>query len=91
MSADALLSTWLTPSRRRARLDTLLLGLPILLLASALVWRLTGLVPAAILLLLGAGLLGALIIRRARRFDQAWLVRRLDASRPRSPLGARGG
>ncbi|PZU54810.1 MAG: DUF4175 domain-containing protein [Sphingobium sp.] len=81
MSADVLLSTWLTPSRRRARFDTLLLGLPVLLLASALVWRLAGLVPAAILLLLGAGLLGALIIRRARRFDQAWLVRRLDASR----------
>ena len=81
MSADALLSTWLTPSRRRVRLDTLLLGLPVLLLAGALVWRLAGLVPAAILLLLGAGLLGALIVRRARRFDQVWLVRRLDASR----------
>ena len=40
MSADVLLSTWLTPSRRRARFDTLLLGLPVLLLASALVWRL---------------------------------------------------
>lgn len=81
MSADALLSTWLTPSRRRVRLDTLLLGLPILLLAGALVWRFAGLVPAAILLLLGAGLLGALAIRRAQRFDQRWLVRRLDASR----------
>ncbi|MFN3797621.1 MAG: DUF4175 domain-containing protein, partial [Sphingobium yanoikuyae] len=81
MSADVLLSTWLTPSRRRARLDTLLLGLPVLLLASALVWRLAGLVPAAILLLLGAGLLGTLIVRRAQRFDQAWLVRRLDARR----------
>ncbi|KAK0359212.1 hypothetical protein LTR94_032209, partial [Friedmanniomyces endolithicus] len=67
--------------RRRVRLDTLLLGLPVLLLVSALVWRLAGLVPAAILLLLGAGLLGALIVRRAQRFDQVWLVRRLDASR----------
>ncbi|CAM5480831.1 hypothetical protein SSCI18S_03262 [Sphingobium scionense] len=81
MSADALLSTWLRPSRQRVRLDTLLLGLPGLLLATTLVWRLAGLVPAAILLLLCSALLSGLIVRRARRFDQAWLVRRLDARR----------
>ncbi|MDI1297410.1 MAG: DUF4175 domain-containing protein, partial [bacterium] len=82
MSADALLSTWLRPARRRTIGNDMLIALPVLLTAAAVAARLWGL-PAAVMLLLAGGALLFLWTRaRVKRFDRQWLVRRLDAVRP---------
>ncbi|WP_029414761.1 DUF4175 family protein [Brevundimonas bacteroides] len=72
----------LQPQRRaqwRALFDTLAVGLPVAIVAGALGWRLAGWSVAALLVLLTLGLVTGLGIWRARRLDQGWLIRSLDA------------
>jgi len=77
-----LIDRWTHQARERGALDDALTGAPFVLLAMAGAWRLSGL-PAT----LGVGVLGAAIVAvaavaRGRRFDRAWIVRRLDGMRP---------
>ena len=82
MTATALEAAWTAPARRaRRRRDALVLA-PAGLVLGALGWRLGGGALAAALLMPGLALGGWLIRHRGRRFDRAWLVRRLDARRP---------
>lgn len=81
MSVMAVLVQGLHRVRRRVALDALLAWLPLPLALATLLWRWAGAVPAlaaATLALLG---IVAVLLRRLRRFDRAWLARRLDASR----------
>lgn len=66
-------------ARRRAVLDTLAMGLPLVLVMGAFAWRLfdTAAVSGTVFLALAALALAA--IRRARRFDRDWLIGALDA------------
>jgi hypothetical protein len=56
-----------------------LLGAPLVLVLAVLGWALAGLAAGAAVLALGAGVLGWAASRSAARFDQSWLVRRLNA------------
>jgi hypothetical protein len=70
------------PQRRaqwRALIDTAALGLPAALVAGVLGWRVSGWVVAALLMLLALGAVVGLGVWRARRLDQSWLIRSLDA------------
>ncbi|WP_186456930.1 DUF4175 family protein [Sphingomonas suaedae] len=78
MSADAL-TGWIRAAQRRAALDIALVWSPLALIAGAGGWRLGGTVWATVLLLLGAAVVAMAAARAAGRFDQHWLVRRLDA------------
>ncbi|PZQ43323.1 MAG: DUF4175 domain-containing protein, partial [Phenylobacterium zucineum] len=72
----------LQPQRRaqwRALFDTVALGLPLAIVAGALGWRLAGWSVAALLVLLAGGIVFGLGVWRARRLDQGWLIRSLDA------------
>ncbi len=69
------------PARTRSLVDTLLLGLPLTLLAAALIWRWHDVAAAALVALAGLLSLAALSWWRARRFGTPWLIRRLDAQR----------
>lgn len=78
----ATLDRHLNAARRRSLLDTLAIGLPILLGASVVTWRLSGVAGAAWPLVIGALALVGIAWRRARRFDHTWLVAALDAKAP---------
>lgn len=78
----ALLTPQLTAARRRTMLDTLAVGLPVLLGFGAVTWRWFGLTSALGLIALGALALGWTAWRRARRFDHAWLVAALNERAP---------
>ena len=82
MSAERFFSNWVAPARRRSFLDTLGLALPVLAALTAIAWRISGLAAAAALFLAGGALALVLARRRAARQDRAWLIHRLDASRP---------
>lgn len=72
----------LQPQRRaqwRALFDTLALGLPVALGLGVLGWRVGGWGVAVILTLLTLATMVGLGIWRARRLDQSWLIRSLDA------------
>jgi hypothetical protein len=73
---------WLRPVRWRARAQTALLGLPLVLQAAALVWRLAGLAPALVVAGFGVVATAFLAAWSAARFDMRWLLWRLDAERP---------
>ncbi len=78
----SLIDRWTHQARWRGVFDDALTGAPLLLLASAATWRLGGGAAAlAVSLIGGAGLAGA-ALWRGRRFDQAWMLRRLDGLRP---------
>lgn len=81
MSADALLSTWLGPARRRGLCNDVLIALPIVLAPALLAGRAWGLEAAAAVLVIGSALTLLWAGQRAKRFDRRWLVRRLDARR----------
>jgi hypothetical protein len=72
----------LQPQRRaqwRALIDTLALGLPAALVAGVLGWRVGGWGLAILLALLTVAAVVGLGVWRARRLDQGWLIRSLDA------------
>jgi hypothetical protein len=69
-------------AKQRVVLDTLAVGLPIVLAFAALGLRWFE-VPGAIgVLVVGAGVLGWIALQRTDRFDQAWLTAALDAHAP---------
>ena len=74
----AALAHHLHAARRRSVLDTLAVGLPVILAVSVAIWRLAGAAGALGTMALGALTLGWKAWRRAGRFDQAWLAAALD-------------
>ncbi|MFZ4688136.1 MAG: DUF4175 domain-containing protein [Polymorphobacter sp.] len=82
MSADAFVADWSRPARLRSHADTAAVGAPLLLAAAAIAWRWQGAATALALIAAGAALLVVVAAARARRFNQRWLVRQLDAQRP---------
>lgn len=79
MSRELSPDVWLAPARRRAAGEAVLLGAPLVLVLAVLGWALAGFMASAAMLALGAGVLGWAASRSAARFDQSWLVRRLNA------------
>lgn len=69
------------PARMRSVLDDVLVWLPLPLLLAVAAWRWQGIGFATLVALIGLLSLAAFAWWRARRFDQAWLVRQLDARR----------
>ena len=69
-------------ARWRAALDTVAIGLPVVLIAIGSAWRLIGVASALGIGTLGLTLLGLFALRRAHRFDQGWLIGALDARVP---------
>jgi hypothetical protein len=72
----------LQPQRRaqwRTLIDTLALGLPAALVSGVLGWRVSGWGLAILLVLLTLAAVVGLGVWRARRLDQGWLIRSLDA------------
>lgn len=82
MMAAPILAGLRQAARRRAVLDTLLIGTPPVLLAAVAAWRGLGTTAAVGAGLAALALVGAAAAWRARRFDRAWLVRELDARVP---------
>lgn len=78
----AALAHHLRAARQRSVLDTLAVGLPVVLAIAALALRGFEIVGAVVALVIGALVLGWIAIRRSRRFDQAWLIAALDAHAP---------
>jgi hypothetical protein len=77
-----LIDRWTSQARRRGALDDALAGGPLVLLTAAAAWRLAGVAVAlGVVVLCGAVLAGAALMR-GRRFDRAWIVRRLNGMRP---------
>ena len=76
-----LLQRLVHPSRVRSVLDDVLVWSPLPLLLAVAAWRWQGTAAAALVALAGLLSLAAFAWWRARRFDQAWLVRQLDARR----------
>ncbi len=72
----------LPAARRRSALDTVAVGLPVVLAVGAVTWRLAGTAVALATVALGALALGWTAWKRARRFDPAWLTTTLDARAP---------
>lgn len=70
-------------ARTRASLDTVALGLPALLVAAALGWRLFGPTGAVTAFVIGISAIAAVAVWRSRRFDLRWLIGELDARIPR--------
>ncbi len=78
----AALSHHLRAARQRSMLDTIAVGLPIVLALGVATWRLAGVTAALGAMTLGALALGWAAWKRTRRFDPAWLTAALDASAP---------
>ena len=81
MSLPAILSRQLQDARIRSVADDVLIGVPATTLVGVAAWRLHGVLTAALVTGLGMAVLLAFAWWRARRFDQRWLVRQLDARR----------
>jgi hypothetical protein len=77
-----LIDRWTGEARRRSALDDALAGAPLALLAAGAAWRLAGGPAALAIVVLGAAVLAVAALLRGRRFDRAWIVRRLDTLRP---------
>ena len=69
------------PARVRSMFDDALVWLPLPLLLAVAAWRWQGTAVATLVALAGLLSLAAFAWWRARSFDQAWLVRQLDARR----------
>mgnify|MGYP003295853853 CR=1 FL=1 len=83
MSHELNFADWIRPARRRSVGDTILVWSPLVLVCTALGWRLGGAVLAAGVLLSGSLALTFLASHLAHRFDRGWLVRRLNAREAR--------
>lgn len=82
MSAGDLLTRWTAPAKRRVMADGLALTIPLILAFSAIGWRLSGMVAAVVIVVIGVAIALFFARHRAQRYDQRWLVRALDANRP---------
>lgn len=78
----AALAHHLRAARRRAVLDTLAIGVPVVLALAALSLRWFQITGALVVLVGGGAVLAWIALRRTRRFDQAWLSKALDAHAP---------
>ncbi len=78
MSRELAPFTWTRPAQRRAAANVVLAWGPLVIVLFAAGWRLSGLVLALCLLVIGAGALAFAAMRAAASFDGGWLVRRLD-------------
>ena len=83
MSAIPVLTGHQTAARLRANLDTIALGLPVVLVLATLGWRLFGTLGAVVVVVLGLAVLVATSLWRARQYDRRWLIGALDARIPR--------
>ncbi|WP_428152003.1 DUF4175 family protein [Brevundimonas sp.] len=83
MTAVPVLLNHQSAARTRAGLDTVAMGLPAVLVAATLGWRLFGTTGAAIAAILGLAALVAVAVWRSRRFNLRWLVATLDQRIPR--------
>jgi hypothetical protein len=82
VSATAILRETLRRARLRRGLDAVLLCLPWLTVALALVWRLGGGVAVLVACLMAGVAVAVFALYRARSYDTRWLVRELDTRRP---------
>lgn len=82
MTAAFDLADLAAPARRRSLVNDLAVAAPLILAAAVLAWRWQGTAAALTVFSLGLALAVAIAVRRARRFDARWVVRRLDAGRP---------
>ncbi len=82
MSAGDLLRRWTAPARRRVLADSLALAIPLILALAAIGWRLSDMVAAVVIVVIGSAIAMLVARHRAQRYDQRWLVRALDANRP---------
>jgi len=83
MTAVPVLLNHQTAARTRVGLDTAALGLPAVLVVTALGWRLFGLTGAIVGAVLGLAAVAAVALWRSRRFDLRWLIGALDDRIPR--------
>ncbi|MBB6227497.1 hypothetical protein FHS79_001663 [Polymorphobacter multimanifer] len=82
MSVAPDFAAWLRPIVWRVRAQTAAAALPLVLAAAAIAWRLAGPGAAAAVAALGLAATAFLALRASARYDQRWLLRRLDAERP---------
>jgi hypothetical protein len=78
MTAFPVLLAQRRAARRRAALDTAAIGLPLVLLATAVAWRLAGMWALLAVGALGIAALAFVASRRARRLDSGWMIGELD-------------
>ncbi|GAA0756054.1 hypothetical protein FHS52_000160 [Erythromicrobium ramosum] len=83
MSRELNPNHWVAPARQRAAINAVLVWSPVVLVLAGLCWRLGGIGLAAAVLALGGLALGLAARHLASRFDQGWLVRRLNAREAR--------
>lgn len=81
MTATTILANALDSARRRRVFDQMLQLLPWAVVGAALAWRWLGIAAALSLAVVLCAAFAAFAWRRARRLDQAWLARRLNATR----------
>lgn len=81
MNADALLRAVLRAARGRRIADGLLMLLPLLVVAVATAWRLSGVGAAMWVLVAGAAAFATLVRLRVRVFDIRWLAHALNGHR----------
>lgn len=79
--AGSLFAVWSGPARRRALLHDAMIGVAAVLAAAALAARAWGWTEAVVTLVIGLALAGVVVAWRMKRFDRAWLIRRLDQRR----------
>jgi len=82
MTASPILHAPQRAARRRAALDALAIGMPVLFLLAVLGWRLFGLSGVIGGVLIGSAGLAAFALHRIRPLDRDWLIRQLDARLP---------
>lgn len=81
MSMPTILLRQLYGVRTRSVVDRLLIGLPLVAVVGVAAWRFSGVLAAVLASIMALTILLVLGWRHARRFDQRWLVRQLDARR----------
>ncbi|MBC7505657.1 MAG: DUF4175 family protein, partial [Sandarakinorhabdus sp.] len=82
MSADAFVATWSRSARWRGAANAFAIGLPLILAAATLGWRLRGATAAVVVLIAGIAITAGIAAIRNRRYDRRWLIRTLDTTRP---------
>lgn len=82
MTGEAFVKNWSRPARLRSSANDVAIGLPLSITVAAIALRLAGLPVAVAILAVALALLAAIAAARTRRYDQRWLIRQLDASRP---------
>ncbi len=83
MTAPPILYDRQRSARWRATFDTLAIGAPAVLVATALAGRLAGIPTALAVALVGLAVLAVIAVRLARRLDRRWLIGELDRRLPR--------